>query len=340
MSTIARAVVAAATGSARPSTRQRSIAGRLTFHVAPSREAPGALLTGQVAGWYVYVFAVGGSRSPLNEGGTAEAASESQTGPTADGFRIALSNFEGPLDLLLHLIKEHELDILDIPISLITEKYIEHLERMKEINLEIAGEFLVMASTLAHIKSRLLLPVLQAQGDAEPEEQGDPRTELVRRLLEYQKYKEAGEMLGRQDILGRDVFVRRAAVVRVPLPSDDLGLVEIDVYRLIQALDGVLKRLGPELRHEVVRERVSISDAIHKLIDRLRRDGSAKFRSLFEGSESRSQVVVTFLAVLEMCKLRLIRISQESDDGELMVTAIASALSPVDAPEVDEREYR
>jgi segregation and condensation protein A len=276
----------------------------------------------------------------LNEGGTAEAPSEPPSPPAADGFRIALSNFEGPLDLLLHLIKEHELDILDIPIALITEKYIEHLERMKEINLEIAGEFLVMASTLAHIKSRLLLPVLQAQGEAEPEEQGDPRTELVRRLLEYQKYKEAGEKLLRKDILARDVFVRRAAVLRMPLPEDDLGLVEIDVYRLIQALDGVLKRLGPELRHEVVRERVSISDAIHKLIDRLHRDGSAKFRSLFEGSESRAQVVITFLAVLEMCKLRLIRISQESVDGELMVTAIASALSPADAPEVDESEYR
>jgi segregation and condensation protein A len=276
----------------------------------------------------------------LNEGGTAEAPSEPPSPPAADGFRIALSNFEGPLDLLLHLIKEHELDILDIPIALITEKYIEHLGRMREINLEIAGEFLVMASTLAHIKSRLLLPVLQAQGEAEPEEQGDPRTELVRRLLEYQKYKEAGEMLLRKDILARDVFVRRAAVLRTPLPADDLGLVEIDVYRLIQALDGVLKRLGPELRHEVVRERVSISDAIHKLIDRLRRDGSAKFRSLFEGSESRAPVVITFLAVLEMCKLRLIRISQESVDGELMVTAIASALSPADAPEVDESEYR
>ena len=130
-----------------------------------------------------------------------------------DAFRIALPNFEGPLDLLLHLIREHKLDILDIPIALITEKYIEHLEKMREINLEIAGEFLVMASTLAHIKSRLLLPVLQAQGEVEPEEQGDPRAELVRRLLEYQKYKEAGEMLLRQDILARDVFVRRAAVV-------------------------------------------------------------------------------------------------------------------------------
>ncbi len=282
-------------------------------------------------------------RSPLNEGRTAapdEAPSEPQPRPPADGFRIALPSFEGPLDLLLHLIKEHELDIFDIPIALVTEKYLEYLKTMREVNLEIAGEFLVMASTLAHIKSRLLLPIPQAQGDLEPEEQGDPRAELVRRLLEYQKYKEAGEMLLKQDILGKDVFARRVAVARVPLPEDDLGLVEIDVYRLIQALDGVLKRIGPELGHEVIRDRVSISDAIHALLDRLQRDGTAKFMSLFEGFRSRSDVVVTFLAVLEMCKLRLIRVSQDPGDGELTVSAIATALSPANALEVDESEYR
>jgi segregation and condensation protein A len=277
----------------------------------------------------------------LNEGRTAaphEARSEPQQSPPADAFRIALPSFEGPLDLLLHLIKEHELDIFDIPIALITEKYIEYLKAMRELNLDIAGEFLVMASTLAHIKSRLLLPVPQAQGDLEPEEQGDPRAELVRRLLEYQKYKEAGEMFLKQDILGKDAFARRVAVARVPLPEDDPGLVEIDVYRLIQALDGVLKRIGPELRHEVIRDRVSISDAIHALLDRLQRDGTAKFLSLFEGFRSRSDVVVTFLAVLEMCRLRLIRVLQEPG-GELIVSAIATALSPANALEVDESEY-
>ncbi len=285
---------------------------------------------------------LGGLRSPLNEGTAApdEAPSEPQPRLSADGFRIALSNFEGPLDLLLHLIKEHELDIFDIPIALVTEKYIEHLDRMREINLEIAGEFLVMASTLAHIKSRLLLPTPQIQGDGEPEEQGDPRAELVRRLLEYQKYKEAGEMLLRQDLLGRDVFARRVRVERPPLPADDLGLVEIDVYRLIQALDAVLKRIGPELRHEIVRDRVSISDAIHHLIERLQRDGAASFKSLFDGFQNRSQVVITFLAVLEMCRLRLIRICQAPDDGELTVTASASELTPLSPAEVNEGEYR
>jgi len=266
-------------------------------------------------------------------------SSLSTEGQTAAPFRVALSNFEGPLDLLLHLIKEHELDIFDIPIALVTEKYIEHLDRMREINLEIAGEFLVMASTLAHIKSRLLLPVPQLQGEAEPEEAGDPRAELVRRLLEYQKYKEAGEMFLRQDILSRDVFTRRVPPAD-PAPAEGLGLLEIDVYRLIQALDAVLKRIGPELRHDVVRDRVSISDAIHSLLERLERGGTATFKSLFEQFRSRSQVVITFLAVLEMCRLRLIRICQAPGDGELMITATGPELSPERSGEVDESGYR
>ncbi len=273
---------------------------------------------------------------PLNLAGLSSPSTE---GRTAAPFRVALSNFEGPLDLLLHLIKEHELDIFDIPIALVAQKYIEHLARMREIDLEIAGEFLVMASTLAHIKSRLLLPAPQLQGETEPEEVGDPRAELVRRLLEYQKYKEAGEMLLRQDILSRDVFIRRARPAQPP-PADGLGLVEIDIYRLIQALDAVLKRIGPELRHEVVRDRVSISDAIHSLLERLERSGTATFKSLFERSCSRSEVVVTFLAVLEMCRLRLIRICQAPGDGELMIAATASELSPECSAEVDEGGYR
>src|SRR5215472_13185781 len=147
---------------------------RAAFHatnmrigLCPGKRRP---LTRSVVGWYVSIFLLGGSRSHLNEGRTAapsEAPSEPQPRPSADAFRIALPNFEGPLDLLLHLIKEHELDIFDIPIALITEKYIEHLERMREVNLEIAGEFLVMAAALAHIKSRMLLPSPAAQGEAE-----------------------------------------------------------------------------------------------------------------------------------------------------------------------------
>jgi len=256
-----------------------------------------------------------------------------------DAFKLTLPNFEGPLDLLLHLIREHKLDIFDIPIALITEKYLAHITRMKEINLDIAGEFLVMASTLAHIKSRLLLPRQQVQGDAEAEEQGDPRAELVRRLLEYQKYKEAAETLARQDILDRDVFARKVQHEVVPLDEGEMGLKEISVFKLIEALDRVLKNASPEVQHEVVRERVSLSDAIHRIADRLRTEGRVGFFALFEGQRQRHQIVITFLALLEMAKLRLVRVSQEENE-EIVIRPRGDALKDVESKEVDEREYR
>jgi segregation and condensation protein A len=255
-------------------------------------------------------------------------------------FRISLPNFEGPLDLLLHLIKEHKLDIFDIPVSLVTEKYLEHLDRMREINLDIAGEFLVMASTLAHIKSRLLLPRQEAQGgEVEAEEQGDPRAELVRRLLEHQKYKAAGEALGRQDILERDVFIRKVAQEPVPLSEDEVGLVEISVYKLIEGLDRVLKAAAPKLQHEVVRERVSLSEAIQRVAERLRGAGTVTFFALFDGQRQRHQIVITFLAILEMCKLKLIRVSQDESGKELLLSMREEALD-LPTPEVDDSEYR
>ncbi len=268
-----------------------------------------------------------------------EALNDLPTGSAAASFRVALPNFEGPLDLLLHLIREHKVDIFDIPIALITEKYLAWLDTMRELNLDIAGEFLVMASTLAHIKSRLLLPRQESESQEQPEEQGDPRAELVRRLLEYQKYKEAAETLGRQDILDRDVFVRRVQLQRAPIPDDEIGLAEVSVYKLIEALDHVLKRLEPKLEHEVVRERLTLSDAIHRLADTLRELGRTTFFSLFEGKRTRAQVVITFLALLEMCKLKLIRIYQEEEGGDILVTAKGDALN-LSGTEVDESEYK
>ncbi|MHB8875433.1 MAG: segregation and condensation protein A [Myxococcaceae bacterium] len=264
-----------------------------------------------------------------------EALSELEAPLTpGDAFRIALPNFEGPLDLLLHLIREHKLDIFDIPIALVTEKYLAHLKTMREINLDIAGEFLVMASTLAHIKSRLLLPRQEAVGEAEPEDQGDPRAELVRRLLEYQKYRDAAETLHRQDLLDRDVFARKVSVDKLPIPDDEIGLAELSVYKLIEALDRVLKALEPQDRYEVVRERISISDAIHTLVERLKLQGPVSFYSLFVGQRTRQQVITTFLAILEMCKLKLIRVSQEEGQDDIVVSARGEALSNMTATEV------
>ena len=218
--------------------------------------------------------------------------------------------------LLLHLIREHRLDILDIPIALITEKYIEHLKLMREINLDIAGEFLVMASTLLHLKSRMLLPKEEPKLDELVAEPGpDPRAELVRRLLEYQKYKDAADQLFNQELLDRDVFPRRVQLARLPLEADEIGLQEISVFKLIEALDRVLKALEPKLQHEVVRDRLSLTSAIHQLADKLRSGERVSFIALFEGLRTRSNVVITFIALLEMAKLRLIRLGMtETDD--------------------------
>lgn len=264
-----------------------------------------------------------------------------------DAFRVALPNFEGPLDLLLHLIKEHRLDIFDIPLALITEKYLEHLERMREINLDIAGEFLVMAATLAHLKSRMLLPrqdtpeqATDAVTELQQEEAGDPRAELVRRLLEYQKYKDAAEQLAMQDILERDVFPRRVPVEAVPIPEEEVGLQEFSVLKLIEALDRVLERLAPKLQHEVVREKVSITEAIRKIAERLKGQESCSFESLFDEQRTRQEVVITFLAILEMVKRRLLKVRQEAPLADILLMPNGDALERLLPSEVDESDYR
>jgi len=260
-----------------------------------------------------------------------------------DTFRIALPSFEGPLDLLLHLIREHQLDLFDIPIALITEKYLAHLEAMREIDLDIAGEFLVMASTLLHLKSRMLLPQDQRPEDAtEAQEQADPRAELVRRLLEYQKYKDAAEQLAGNDLLDRDVFPRRVSLSRVPLDDGEIGLKELSVFKLIEALDRVLKALEPKFQHEVVRDRLSLSDAIHRVAAKLSSGEPVSFFTLFEGVRTRSALVITFLAILEMAKLRLVRVTQPEGGEDILVQSRAEALQGfgnAPAEEID-REYQ
>ncbi|WNG17674.1 segregation and condensation protein A [Cystobacter fuscus] len=264
-----------------------------------------------------------------------------------DAFRIALPNFEGPLDLLLHLIREHRLDIFDIPLALITEKYLEYLERMREINLDIAGEFLVMAATLAHLKSRMLLPrqdvaeqAVDAVAELQQEEAGDPREELVRRLLEYQKYKDAAEQLARQDILDRDIFPRRVPVEAVPIPEEEVGLQEFSVLKLIEALDRVMERLAPKLQHEVVREKVSLSDAMRRIAEKLSAAESCTFDSLFEEQRTRQAVIITFLAILEMVKRRLLKVSQEEPLAAILLRPNGDALKNLLPTEMDESDYR
>ena len=252
-------------------------------------------------------------------------------------LRVALPTFEGPLDLLLHLIREHRIDVFDIPIALIAEKYNQSLAQMAALDLDVAGEFLVMAATLAHIKSRLLLPRTETPGEqGEAEEQGDPRAELVRRLLEYQKYKDAAQQLARNPLLGRDVFARR--ITPASGPREPATLAEVSVYRLIEALDRVLKALEPRIGHEVVRDQLTLSAAMQDIGTRLRPGQRITFLKLFEGQRTRAAVVVTFLALLEMVKLRLVRIHQDDGARDIWVSAEAGTLEG-ETPEVDEREY-
>lgn len=230
-------------------------------------------------------------------------------------MKVRLDIFEGPLDLLLHLIKKNEVDIYDIPIASITEQYIEYLEMMKEMNLEFAGEFLVMAATLVQIKSRLLLPIDETI--VEDESGVDPREELIRRLLEYQRYKEAAQELFGKDVLGRDVFTRGVAYATDEL-EEGVGFSNCTVFDLMEALKVVLERAPKERALELTIERFKIADKINHVLERLGREKSATFTGLFEQGAVRGEIIVTFLAILELAKMQLIRIHQ-SDDSIIRV---------------------
>ncbi|MGK3991507.1 segregation/condensation protein A [Sorangium sp. So ce136] len=245
-----------------------------------------------------------------------EAREGADAGPREGEYVVTLPTFEGPLDLLLHLIQQHELDILDIPVSFVTEKYLEYLKVMRSLSIDLASEYLVMAATLAHIKSKMLLPSVPAgqDDDGMPGEEEDPRAELVRRLLEYQKYKVAAAELAERGTLGRDVFTRGMSESEVP--KGPAPFASSTIFGLLDAFERVLKRTNVQIDHEVVFDRISITDRIVELTEKLSARRAMRFEDLLLDSVSkggvipRFEVVITFLAVLEMCKLRLIRVHQ------------------------------
>ena len=258
------------------------------------------------------------------ETGIIDKAAPAAPPPQGAGFAVALPQFEGPLDLLLSLIQEHKLDILHVPIAFITDKYLEYMEVARALNLDLAGEYLVMAATLAHIKSRMLLPPQESLDAADGEPGPDPREELIRRLLEYQKYKTAGQDLATFPQLGRDTFARSARE-ELPLAAEDMSLVrppDLTAYRLIEALSNILAQRKIEIPHEVFVERLSIGDRISAITDRLRIDERITFTSLFADltAHDRHRVVPTFLAVLEMAKLKLIKVHQPDRHGEIYLS--------------------
>ncbi len=253
--------------------------------------------------------------------------SEFESSP--DAYTVKLEGFEGPLDLLIHLIRKHELDIYNIPIALITEQYLRYIELMQELNLDVAGEFLVMASTLIHIKSRLLLPRPETASEAGgPDE--DPRETLVRRLLEHQKYKTAAELLHERETLRAAQLPRPDAAVAAAMQDEFEPELEVDLFSLMAAFRGVLERANRRPRMVLPPEQMSIHERMHQLLEQLSETEACGFEELFaDGDGSRPFMIVTFLAILEMIRLKVIRVFQAGSFGAIRVY---KRPRPVDAP--------
>lgn len=234
----------------------------------------------------------------------------------SEQLRIGLPNFEGPLDLLLYLIQKHSMDIFDIPIAVITKEYLDALHEMEQLNLDVAGEFLVMASTLIQIKSKMLLPKEEQEIQPGEEEGADPRAELVRSLLEYQRYKEVAKQLEGRHLLGNDVFLRR--FMEEPwmqaLQNQESPIEAVDAFDMVQLFAAVMERAKPTVIHEVQREAISVRARMRELID------YSGWKLMFDleealvyfNAQTKSDMIVTFLSILEMVKLKLIKAYQPS----------------------------
>lgn len=233
-----------------------------------------------------------------------------------DALEVFLDTFEGPLDLLLYLIKRQNLDILDIPIARITQQYIDYVDLMQGLRLELAAEYLLMAAMLAEIKSRMLLPHPPLAAEEE-----DPRAELVRRLLEYERYKQAAEQLDARPQLGRDVFHALAAV---QLAERSRPQPTVSLEELLHALQEVMQRTVMYSHHHIRREPLSVRERMSQVLSLVGTDTFVEFSALFPESEGRSGVVVTFLALLELIKESLIELAQSETWGPIYVRAASA----------------
>lgn len=234
-------------------------------------------------------------------------------------YQVRLEKFEGPLDLLLHLIRKNEINIYDIPIALITHQYLEYLSLMKSLNLAVAGEFLVMAATLVQIKARMLLPADETEGD---EEDGpDPREELIRRLLEYKQFKEAAGALDHREREWREIFTREEPPAAPVKASDALPIEDLSLFDLVDALQSVLDR-APQHRRlmEIEPDQLTVKDRMNAVLEVLEGKESVTFVSLFEGQGHRLVIIVTFLALLELTRLKLVRVFQAETFGPILLT--------------------
>ncbi|OGX52282.1 MAG: hypothetical protein A2321_03995 [Omnitrophica WOR_2 bacterium RIFOXYB2_FULL_45_11] len=230
-------------------------------------------------------------------------------------YKIKLELFEGPLDLLLYLVKKDHLNICDIPVAQITDQYLQYMELMRLLDLNIAGEFLVMASTLIHIKSKMLLPPEPKENEQEEEE--DPRSELIRKLLEYQKFKEAAGLLRQKELSRQNIFTRNQSPA--PVNSGEEVFFEASLFDLLSAFSKALKDIPRELFYEVIKDEFTVEEKIHDLLHILLNESSLRLSYLFAKVKNQVEMVVTFLAVLELIRLKEIVIVQKDIFGEIQV---------------------
>ncbi len=242
-----------------------------------------------------------------------------------DDYKVKLDVFEGPLDLLLYLIKRDEVDIYDISIERITKQYMSYMEAFQVLNIELAGEFIVMAANLLYIKSRMLLPKDQQMAEDDAEED-DPRWELIRQLIEYKKFKEAAARLRDREALQENLFPRIPVVPELA-PAENLLVEEVGIFDLIHAFQKILKRLEkkPEDLREIFAENFTVSEKIDYLLRVTSSGTSMRFEELFADAASRTEIVVTFLAMLELIRLKQLRVRQENHFGEIWIDRTADA---------------
>lgn len=233
-------------------------------------------------------------------------------------YEVKVDMFEGPLDLLLHLVTKNEMDIHDIPMAQITTQYLDYLDQMEAHNLDVASEFLVMAATLIHIKSKLLLPRTDSENDVD-EDELDPRAELVQRLLEYRSYKEGAEVLATYPQLNHDVFLRpeQNQVEDYPINDDEREHGDVGLFELVVALRELLKEPPKPIYHDVSTIGLTIEEAIERVLAQMRGRDQLFFKDCFVGLPRREEVVVTFIAVLELVKRHRCRVVQLNPRGSL-----------------------
>lgn len=240
-------------------------------------------------------------------------------------YKIKLEMFEGPLDLLLHLIRKEELSISDIPMTRITEQYLEYLNLMEMLDLDIAGEFLVMAATLMHIKSKMLLPP-DPEGIETDEE--DPRAELVRRLLQYKAFKEAAERLKAQEEMQSGIFGRFG--VEPEISPADIPIADVTLFELLEAFNKVLKSIPKEVYHEVVRDEYTVAEKVHEIFHELARTPKIYFSSIFERARTKVEAITIFLAILELIRLKEVLATQDKQFGEIEISRNEKMIQPVE----------